>query len=157
MYMMFDQTGQPVYGVLGTDRPVQFKANGFYTMPWGTNVGAVYYAMSGTPVTRQVNMVSSFPVQYLGRLSDGRLPMFSQLDLNLQHAFRIGGARRVEVSLNVLNLLDQDTAVNRFAPETRLRNIAISMPTSSTGSMSSSSSPSRASRSSCSKSGPGSL
>jgi hypothetical protein len=52
--------------------------------------------------------------------------MFSQLDLNLQHAFRIGGSRRVEVSMNILNVLDQDTAVNRFAPETRLRNIAIS-------------------------------
>jgi hypothetical protein len=125
MYMLFDQNAQPVYGVLATDRPVQFKANGYYTLPWGTNLGAVFFAMSGTPVSRQVNMVSSFPVMYLGRNSDGRLPMFSQLDLNLQHSFRVGGSRRVEVSVNVLNLLDQDTAVNRFANETRTRNIAI--------------------------------
>ena len=126
MYMLFDQNAEPVYGKLATDRPVQFKANGYYTLPFGTNIGAVFYAMSGTPISRQVNMVSSFPVMYLGRLSDGRLPMFSQLDMSLQHAFRVGGNRRVEVSVNVLNLLDQDTAVNRFANETRTRNIGIS-------------------------------
>ena len=33
----------------------------------------------------------------------------------------------MEVSLNVLNLLDQDTAVNRFAPETA-QNIPITDP-----------------------------
>lgn len=125
MYMMFDQTGQPVYGLLGTDRPLQFKANGFYTMPWGTNVGAVFYAASGTPIDRQVNMVSSFPVQYLGRNSEGRTPMFSQADLTLQHGFSVGGNRRIEVSVNVLNLFDQDTTTSRFEAETRARNIAI--------------------------------
>lgn len=125
MYMMFDQTGQPVYGLLATDRPVQFKINGYYTMPWGTNVGAVFYAASGTPIERQVNMVSSFPVQYLGRAADGRTPMFNQTDLTLQHAFRIGGNRRVEVSMNVLNLFDQDIVTSKFEAETRTRNIGI--------------------------------
>ena len=62
---------------------------------------------------------------YLGRGSDGRLPMFNQTDLTLQHAFRVGGSRSVEVSVNILNLFDQDIAVNRFAPETR-QNIPIS-------------------------------
>ena len=123
--MMFDQNAEPVFGRLATDRPVQFKVNGYYTMPWGTNVGAVFYAASGTPISRQVNMVSSLPVLYLGRGSDGRLPMFNQTDLNLEHAFRIGGGRTLEVSVNVLNLFDQDIAVNRFAAETR-QNIPIS-------------------------------
>ncbi len=125
IYMMFDQNAEPVYGRLATDRPVQFKLNGYYTMPWGTNVGAVFFAASGTPISRQVNMVSSLPVLYLGRGSDGRLPMFNQTDLTLQHAFRVGGSRSVEVSVNILNLFDQDIAVNRFAPETR-QNIPIS-------------------------------
>jgi len=118
IYMMFDQNAEPVYGRLATDRPVQFKANGYYTMPWGTNVGAAFYIAHGTPISRQVNMVSSLPVLYLGRGSEGRLPMFSQTDLSLQQSFNVGGSRRVEISLNVLNLLDQDTAVNRWAPET---------------------------------------
>ncbi|HEX6323746.1 MAG TPA: TonB-dependent receptor [Vicinamibacterales bacterium] len=118
IYMMFDQNAEPVYGRLATDRPVQFKANGYYTLPWGTNVGAAFYIAHGTPISRQVNMVSSLPVLYLGRGSEGRLPMFSQTDLSLQQSFNVGGNRRVEISLNVLNLLDQDTAVNRWAPET---------------------------------------
>jgi hypothetical protein len=118
IYMMFDQNAEPVYGLLATDRPVVFKAGGYYTLPFGLNVGANLFAASGTPISRQVNMVSSLPVLYLGRNSEGRLPLYSQLDLSLQQSFNVGGNRRVEVSLNVLNLLDQDTAVNRFAPET---------------------------------------
>jgi outer membrane receptor protein involved in Fe transport len=117
--MMFDSNAEPVYGRLATDRPVQFKANGYYTMPWGTNVGAVFYAMSGTPISRQANMVSSLPVLYMGRGSDGRLPVYSQTDLQLQQSFGIGGNRRIELSINVLNLFDQSTAVNRFAALTR--------------------------------------
>jgi hypothetical protein len=117
--MLFDQNAQPVLGRLATDRPVQFKVNGYYTLPFGTNVGAVFFAASGTPVTRQVNMVSSLPVLYLGRGSDGRLPLFYETDLNLQQSFSVGGRRRVEVSVNVLNLFNQDIAVNRFAAMTR--------------------------------------
>ena len=124
IYMMFDQNAEPVLGRLATDRPVQFKVNGYYTMPWGTNVGAVFYAASGTPISRQVNMVSSLPVLYLGRGSDGRLPMFNQTDLNLEHAVRIGGNRTIEFNVNVLNVFDQDIAVNRFAAMTR-DNVAI--------------------------------
>jgi len=72
-------------------------------------------------------MVSSLPVLYLGRESDGRLPVFSQTDLNLTQSVRLPGAgrTRVEVMLNILNLFDQDTATNRWASETR-QNIPIS-------------------------------
>ncbi|MDQ3418356.1 MAG: TonB-dependent receptor [Acidobacteriota bacterium] len=125
--MSFDQNAQPVVGRLATDRPHQFKLNGFYQTPWGTTIGGVYYAASGTPISRQVNVVSSLPVFYLGRESDGRLPVFSQTDLNLTQSVRLPGAQRtrVEVMLNILNLFDQDTATNRFASETR-QNIPIS-------------------------------
>jgi hypothetical protein len=53
-------------------------------------------------------------VNYLGRGSDGRTPMYSQTDIYVQHAFTMGG-RSLQVSFNVLNLLNQDTAVSRFS------------------------------------------
>ena len=58
--------------------------------------------------------VGSFPVPYLGRGSDGRTPTFSQLDLRLQYEIRLGGDKRLQLELNVLNLFDQDNAVTRI-------------------------------------------
>ena len=58
---------------------------------------------------------NNLPVQYLGRGSDGRTPTFSQTDLLVQHAFRFAGTRSLQISLNVLNLFNQDTAVGRFS------------------------------------------
>ena len=50
------------------------------------------------------------PVFYKGRSDLGRLPTFSQTDLNVQHGFRLPGHTRVELEANILNLFDQDTA-----------------------------------------------
>ncbi|HSK10459.1 MAG TPA: TonB-dependent receptor [Vicinamibacterales bacterium] len=117
LIMSFDQEGREVLGRLGTDRPHQFKANGFYSFPFGTTVGLGYYLASGTPVTREAS-VQFVPVQYLGRLSDGRTPRLSSTDLVLQHEIRFGD-RRIELSMNVLNLFDQDTATSLFNTQTR--------------------------------------
>ncbi len=75
------------------------------------------YVASGLPVTRELGIYpgNNLPVQYLGRMSDGRTPAFSQTDLLLQHEFRIAGQRRLQLSLNLLNLFNQDTAIARFS------------------------------------------
>jgi outer membrane receptor protein involved in Fe transport len=113
--MAFDENGQPLYGRLATDRPHQVKAQGIYMFSWGTSVGANFYVSSGIPVTRELAVVppNNFSVQYKGRLSDGRMPSFSQTDLNVAHEFKFAGTRRLQVSLNVLNLFNQKTATNR--------------------------------------------
>ena len=113
--MMFNQSGEAEYGLLGTDRPHQFKAQGMYIFPFGTSIGANFYASSGIPVTREIAVIppNNFPMQYQGRVSDGRMPVLSQTDIYVQHEFRLGGGKRLQVSLNVLNLFDQDTANNR--------------------------------------------
>jgi hypothetical protein len=69
------------------------------------------------PVTREIGVLptSNFPVQYLGRKSDGRTDTFSQTDVYVQHEFTLGGDRRLQVSLNVLNLFDQDAAISKWA------------------------------------------
>lgn len=114
--MMFQDGGQAAYGPLGTDRPNQFKAQFIYQFPFGTSVGANQYVASGTPVSREIGIypTSNLPVQYLGRGSDGRTPVYSQTDFYVQHSFSVGGSKSLQVSLNVLNLFNQDTAIGKF-------------------------------------------
>jgi hypothetical protein len=115
--MMFQDGGTPVDGPLPTDRPHQFKANFLYQFGFGTSVGLIQYVASGLPVSREIGIYpsSNLPVQYLGRGSDGRTPVYSQTNLQLLHDFRIMGDRRFQVSFNVLNLFDQDTAIGRHS------------------------------------------
>ena len=73
-----------------------------------TTLAAVFRAASGIPITRQVNMISSLPVFYNGRLSDGRTPWLTLTDLSVQQDIPMPGSRlKGQLSLNVLNLFDQ--------------------------------------------------
>jgi len=89
--MMFQDGGQPAFGPLATDRPNQFKAQFIYQFNFGTSVGANEYVASGLPVSREIGIypTSNLPVQYLGRGSDGRTPMYSQTDIFVQHEFKM--------------------------------------------------------------------
>jgi hypothetical protein len=113
--MAFDGRGEVVLGRLPTDRPHQFKVQANYELPWGTQVGASEYVASGIPVTREAAAISgsSFPIQYLGRLSDGRTPTMSQTDFTVSHSFRFGSQSFI-LGMDVLNLFDQKTAINKF-------------------------------------------
>ena len=115
--MMFRDGGQPALGPLPTDRPNQFKTQFIYQFPIGTSVGLNQYVASGVPVSRELGIYppNTLPVQYRGRGSDGRTPTFSQTDMYVQHEFRVFGDRRVQLSLNVLNLFNQKTAISRFS------------------------------------------
>jgi hypothetical protein len=115
--MMFDQHGQPVFGALATDRPHQFKAQFIYQFNFGTAVGLNEYVASGTPVSREIGILptSNFPVNYLGRLSDGRTDTFSQTDLFAQHELKLGGGRRLQFQMNVLNLFNQEAATSKYS------------------------------------------
>jgi hypothetical protein len=114
--MMFDENGQPVFGPLPTDRPHQFKVQGIYSLPFGTSVGAHFTLQSGVPVSREIGIFppNNLPVNYHGRGSDGRTDVFSQTDLYVQHEFRVGGNRAVQVSLNVINLFDQSASIGKW-------------------------------------------
>jgi hypothetical protein len=110
--MMFQDGGQPALGPLATDRPHQFKTQFIYQFGFGASVGVNQYVASGLPISREVGILppNNYPLNYLGRGSDGRTPMFSQTDLFVQHTFKMSGDKGLQVSLNVLNLLNQDTA-----------------------------------------------
>ncbi|MBI2222972.1 MAG: TonB-dependent receptor [Acidobacteria bacterium] len=115
--MMFQDGGEAAFGPLPTDRPHQFKTQFIYVMPFGTSVGLNQYIASGLPVTREIGIfpTSNYPVQYLGRGSDGRTPTYSQTDVSLQHDFRLAGDRRLQLQFNVLNLFNQDTAISQYS------------------------------------------
>ena len=112
----FDQDGTSVLGRLGTDRPHQFKAQATYSLPFGTDVSLRQIISSGVPISREVATVApnNFPVQYLGRLSDGRTEVLMQSDVQLLHRFRFGGTRSFDLLLNVINLFDQDRVTDSF-------------------------------------------
>jgi hypothetical protein len=113
--MMFKDGGEAVFGRLPTDRPHQFKTQFIYQFTGGTSVGLNYYLASGLPVSREIGIYppNTLPVQYLGRMSDGRTDVFSQTDFLIQHEFKLAGVRRVQVNFNVLNLFNQETAVSK--------------------------------------------
>jgi len=115
--MMFQDGGVPTLGPLATDRPHQFKAQFIYQFDFGTSFGVNQYVASGLPVSREIGIYpgNNLPVNYLGRGSDGRTPVYSQTDLQVQHTFSINSGRSLQVSFNVLNLFDQDTTVGRYS------------------------------------------
>jgi hypothetical protein len=118
--MSFDEQGTPIDGPLATDRTHQLKVHALVDLPFGTSVGASWFAASGIPRTRQAAFVPgpfSFPVFYQGRASDGRLPFVSQLDLYLQHQLRLSARASLTFSANVTNILNQATAINFFQNE----------------------------------------
>ncbi|HUQ87629.1 MAG TPA: TonB-dependent receptor, partial [Vicinamibacterales bacterium] len=84
--MLFKDGGTPAYGPLGTDRPHQFKTQFIYQFDFGTSIGVNEYVASGVPVSREIGIYpgSNLPVQYLGRGSDGRTPLYSQTDVVVQ-------------------------------------------------------------------------
>ena len=83
----------PVFGPLTTDRPHQFKTQFIYQFPIGTAWARTSGSRAACRSSREIGIYppDTLPVQYLGRGSDGRTPMFSQTDLLIQQDFRLGG------------------------------------------------------------------
>jgi len=60
---------------------------------------------SGLPMSTTF-AYAGYPVYNLGRNDLGRLPAYEQVDLNIQHDFRLGGSKRVTLAANITNLFD---------------------------------------------------
>jgi len=117
--MAFDERGTPVYGALATDRTHELKANVLVDLPAGASIGARWFGASGAPKTREAAFIplQDIPVMYRGRVSDGRLPRLTQLDVYMQQQIPLGGRTRITVSLNAINVLDQSAATSYFPAE----------------------------------------
>jgi hypothetical protein len=120
--MMFDESGKPVYGRLATDRPHQLKAFVVYSTTFGLNVSAFQFVGSGLPVTREVAVLppSNYPMQYLGRMSDGRTPTLSQTDLYIQQDIAMVRGTRLSAGIGVSNLFNRGVVVSTFVVESEV-------------------------------------
>jgi outer membrane receptor protein involved in Fe transport len=111
LFLSFTEKGTEAKGRLNSDRPVQFKLQGAYMTPWGTNVGLNFFAFSGLIQSSTVTF-QGVPVYFKGRGDLGRTPMLNQTDLLVSHDFRLFGNTRVGVLANITNLFDQDTVTS---------------------------------------------
>jgi outer membrane receptor protein involved in Fe transport len=132
--MMFEDGGRAAYGPLATDRPHQFKTQFIYLFHFGTTVGLNQFVSSGLPVTREIGIYppNTLPVQYAGRGTDGRTPVFSQTDFLIQHEIKVG-ARRLQFNLNVLNLFNQKIAIGKHSTFQRTGGVTPNEPLFYTG------------------------
>ena len=95
-----------------------FRVNGAYTLPWwGIQLAANYNSRSGYPLVRSVlSPVRPFSagqaVVYLDRRGDERLPTFTQVDLKVDKAFTAFNRIRAVVSMDVFNLLNDNTTLS---------------------------------------------
>ena len=96
-------------GPLATDRPHVFKLYGAYSFPFGTQIGANFYAGSGTPLTTYVNTLNGIEVFVEGRGDMGRTDLLNYTDLLLSQEVRMGATQRLRFELNVLNVFNQKT------------------------------------------------
>jgi Carboxypeptidase regulatory-like domain len=111
LFLSFTEKGTEAIGRLNTDRPVQFKLQGSYTMPWGTNLGVNFFAFSGLLQSSTVSF-QGVPVYFKGRGDLGRTPMLNQTDLLISHDFKIAGSTKIGVLANITNLFDQETVTS---------------------------------------------
>ena len=87
---------------------------GAYTLPFGTQLGAFFYAGSGTPISTVVNTLDLEPLLVNGRGDMGRTPMLTQTDLLVSHELSLSNRRKLRFELNVLNVFNQKTATHIF-------------------------------------------
>ena len=114
--MMFNQQAEAVMGVLPTDRTHQVKLQMIYDAPFGVSLGGNWFLASGIPMTREAAYIagSNYPIQYLGRNSDGRTPFFNQLDLFAEYQLKLGGRNRLSFNANFINVLGSSTEINQW-------------------------------------------
>jgi hypothetical protein len=94
------------------------KLAGLYTAPWDINVSAFYNGRQGYPFPREIqtparlNGVGQTTV-YIEPLGDLRHPNFHNLDLRLAKQFRVGGNRRLDLSMDAFNVTNNGTVLGR--------------------------------------------
>jgi hypothetical protein len=121
------------YGPLWLDRPFQARIMAGVQLPYGFFLGGYFRYLSGAPYGRSLARVY-FPVGYLGfgtrtpyvtvaaeALGVGREPAFSSLDVRLQRGFRVGRGGRLDLYVDVFNLLGTSALLKDTDPAGVLR------------------------------------
>ncbi len=112
-FMHYDSDLNQSTGLLPTDRPVQAKVYGAYTLDCGLTLGVNLMASSGTPVSRTVSVQGQDGYYPDGRKSDGRTPFFWQADVYVEYAMKLSDKINLNLNVNITNLTDNKIARNR--------------------------------------------
>lgn len=112
-------------GRLATDRPHVIKLYGSKYFKWGermgSDVGALFYGGSGTPLTTLANTINGTQTFVNGRGDLGRTPFLTQTDLVAGHEFKVGEGKKIRFEFNLQNLFNQKTARSRWTQLNRAR------------------------------------
>ncbi len=104
-------------GILPGDRPHQLKLDGVYQFSRylrGLSVGASFRLNSGKSLSKiGENEYYGNCVTLTPRGSDGRLPMFHQLDLHLGYDLKIATKYKLGITADIFNLLNTRIETNR--------------------------------------------
>jgi hypothetical protein len=147
--MQFTTSGEPVDGPLSTDRPHVLNMSGSYLLKWfgmQTSLGIIQTIAQGSPKSTCVPVVdSTSSCQFFGQRGtwatfsqdpntgvfsvdrvekDARMPLFTQTDLSLIHAFKVSKtneAMRLAFEFNALNIWNQH-AIMSYTPNPFGRN-----------------------------------
>jgi hypothetical protein len=101
------------YGRLPNDRPHQFKADGFYSLPVGAGkvtFGLSFSARSGMPRNYIANLIPGGNyqlVQVLPRGSAGRTPMVTQFDAHIAYGRPLTKGTFLEAYIDLFNFFNQ--------------------------------------------------
>jgi hypothetical protein len=102
-------------GVLTGDRPYMFKMQGAYELPYGIQLSGDWQILSGRPIFTTVRTPSGllkqgrYDIEDISRQEEVvRAPAPNLLDIRVQKDFSLGGARKLNLALSVLNLLNED-------------------------------------------------
>ena len=98
-------------GLLIGDRPVQFKMQGVVELPWQLMFSANFRHLTGRAWGRTARVTGlGIPTTIRAEVLDGsrRIPDVNMADIRVQRAFGLGGAKRILLFFDVLNLTNSD-------------------------------------------------
>ena len=116
-------------GLLPGDRGVMFKLQGSYAFPYDISVSSNLQWVSGKPYTRRLSaggLPQGTQTVFL-EPRDGSLRMPSQnfIDMRFEKRFRLGGASRITVMADIINVLNIDTPLTWISEVSTSANFAV--------------------------------
>ncbi|HEX3107598.1 MAG TPA: carboxypeptidase regulatory-like domain-containing protein, partial [Thermoanaerobaculia bacterium] len=115
------QVWNNMYGNLRGDRPISFKINGAYTLPWKSTVGAFLVYQSGQPYALWSNLPyaglplpdgSNDTAKYAEPAGSRRTPAIHQLDLNYTQNFPVWRGVNFQLLVDMFNVTNTQTGYN---------------------------------------------
>jgi hypothetical protein len=118
-WLAYTEKGKMAEGALGTDRPHTLKFFGAYSLKHKlgtTTFSPNVQLFSGTPLTTEINAISSVPVYPYGRGDLGRTPTYFSTDFNVMHDFKPFSKHeslKVRAEFTIFNLFNSSIVTNK--------------------------------------------